>query len=687
MSQNVTVEEAVGGKRLLSDENQHLYRSLELIVRDFCEIRTVWHDNKRIDIPAYGISSEYALRTPILIYDLPELVEKVPTAFTDGFRVFFSANLLKELIALREAGKVDCEFVLSHELEHIRLLHTSRMKDVDRVTANIAQDIHINIDLLTNITACREFFDANSKATYAHRLDPVVFSESYKKTCETYSGDVIKSGCGTAFSDRQKWQDKSSEQIALALEAERPPKIDATAEEVMRAAAKAINDANKAAGGTNSDLQDLADTLERIADQKHNKSDLQKVVSTAQKAANSTEIKEADEKHSLADDAIPSKLEDLKPSHRIAVAASVVEQMLNPGKKKGQGQPGQGQPGQGQPGQGISDRIEATKDGAKIGRGGMGDIDQHYIPPEDLSDILERANAQNLSKALGYDTPEKIQKMSEDASSNVNNAIRKAAEDSRKSGGSYPGQHMVDSALKDLSVRHYRPVLVLEKLKNVISQCAGKRKTSYDIMTPSMVSCATPSDMGFSSGDMPYLGSQRPVKPKKNLIVAVVDTSGSTSGILDSLVGEAIGLARQTRKNETAPEIIFISADTIVRGKPMLINEGNLAKLREKGVGVAGFGGTDFLAPLIGVSKMTEKGGVFHGRKIDHVFYFTDGECWLPPKNKLPEKLPPVLFVVPESHYRSSFDQEVKKSGWCDAVFFGDQEVKVAPGRRAGMKS
>lgn len=710
MSQGgATVESLTGGKRLLSDENQHLYRELELVMRDFCEIRTVFRGSKRVDVPAYGISSEYALRTPFLIYDLPELTDACPTAFTDGFRVFFSANLFKEMLKLREEGKEDCEFVISHELEHIRLLHTSRMKDVDRVTANIAQDIRINIDLLTNITACRHFFNSADQADYDRALEPSAFKEHYKVTCEKHSGAIIKGGCGTHFEDRAKWRDMSSEQIALALEAERPKSIQATTEEIMKAAANAIADAMKDAGSSDQNLSDLADTLNKIGDRKHSKSDLEKVVAEALGAIGSEEIKASDAKKSNVDDAVPESLDDLKPSTKIAIAAQAAEQMLNPQKSaKNQGGGGGGGKGESQqeangdsqgnepgadgtPSQGKDKgkSSRASTDGKKVdvGHGDMGDVDTHYIPPEDLGDILDRAGAQNLSAALGYDTPEKVQKMASDTSSNIDNAIRKAAEDVRKANGSYPGQHMVDAALKDLSVKHYRPVLVLEKLKNIISQYAGKRKTNYDIMTPSMLSSAMPSDLGLSEGDMPYLGSQRPVKPKKNLIVAVVDTSGSTSGILDSLVGEAIGLARQTRKNETTPEIIFLSADTIVRGKPMLINEGNLAKLRDNGVGVAGFGGTDFLAPLIGVSKMTEKGGVFQGRKIDHIFYFTDGECWLPPRDKLPEQLPPVLFVVPESHYSSTFDSATKQSGWCDSVFFGEKEVKIAPGRRTGMKA
>lgn len=71
-------------------------------------------------------------------------------------------------------------------------------------------------------------------------------------------------------------------------------------------------------------------------------------------------------------------------------------------------------------------------------------------------------------------------------------------------------------------------------------------------------------------------------------------------------------LAKKNR-HDTAPEVIMTFADTVVRGKPILINEKSVHSLLRSGVTAAGLGGTDFLAPLIGACKATEKGGSFAG--------------------------------------------------------------------------
>lgn len=301
---------------------------------------------------------------------------------------------------------------------------------------------------------------------------------------------------------------------------------------------------------------------------------------------------------------------------------------------------------------------------------------RHYIAPEDLNASLERADANSLSKALGYDTPESIAKMNKDAASNAENAVRSAADDVKKQRGSYPGAHRVESAMRDLQ-DFSKPVLDWKlKIKKVLSQAAGKRKTSYSLNDPWMPYSTPPRDMGFSSSDdVPYMGSHVPIKPKKNLVLGLIDTSGSTSDILHRLTSEALGLVRKNRR-ENSPDVLLCFADTIVRGRPVLVTERTVSKLQQSGVNAGGGGGTDFLAPLVSAIRSTEKGGVLQGRQIDHIIYFTDGECWLPPRDKLPEAMPPVLFVVPNERYNASFDNAVKASDWAEAVFFSEDELK-----------
>lgn len=693
-STKVSIEEAFQGRRLLSLENQDALRELERAVALFSATRTAFHDNKRIDMPVNGLSSEMAIRTPVLLYDLPELMQVCNTAFTDGSRVFFSVALFRDLMRLRGEGKIDFDFVLKHELEHIRLLHTSRMLPFDRDLANRAQDIRINIDILTDMSSCRLFFAARSRREYEGALDQI--AAHYEQTCTECAGDVIHMGLATRPEDRQEWGDATSEQIARILQTQEPPILEIDMSELFKKAAEDLREAadrteknqgsapgqsaKQESGASHSDqgkpkdgsagqgaqghdpqeMRDLADALDRAAQGSASRDDLEKIRRDAGKQASSNAMREMDGKCDGNKDARPSSLDDLKPSKRVQLSAAAADHLLNPqaGKQAGKGK-GKGQV------QSMSVNAQNLNSPSE----------NHYIPPEDLKEIFERANAQNLSKALGYDTPEKIEKMRRDTADNTENAVRKAASDMQKAGGSYPGAHMVNCAMRDLDLSK-KPVLeVTQVIQKVLSQQAGRRKTSYDIMTPSIITSVRAADMGFgSSGDIPYMGTHVPVKPKKNLVVGIIDTSGSTGAILERLAVEAVNIAKRNR-HDTAPEVMLVSADTVVRGKPVMINERNVEKLIKGGLSASGLGGTDFLAPLLGVVKATEKGGVLAGRKIDHILYFTDGECWLPPRDALPEKLPPVLFLVPDTHYRQQFDKEVKDSSWSDVVFFPESQV------------
>ena len=740
-------------KRLLSDENAHLQRDLESFVTRFCERKTVFFENERVDLPVYGLSSEMAARTPIRLYDHPALMEMCNTAFTDGARVFISAALFKDLWPEQQAGKRAIDFVVVHELEHIRLHHVKRLQNIDHSIANIAADIRINIDAYETFAASRAFFGARRRDEYKAKLERI--DDLYREELDKYACSMTKSFCGLKPEDRAKWGTMSSEQIALALMAEAANKPKVQLSDLLSQVAQDMRDmangmkgqpqqgqpgqpgqqgqsgqpgqpgqqgqpgqsgqpgqpgqqgqpgqpgqqgqsgqpgqpgqsgqpgqpgqqgqsgpsgqqgqpgqsgqAGAGGGGLSADaLNDLADALDRAANGKATKSDLEKIAKEAGSMAGSEPMRKADMNHA-APSGTPQRASDIPPSIRSQMAADAAQQELDPKKGKGNGMSG----GKGKPKGDAGDPGNFSSPSQR-----------HYIAPEDLNASLERADANALSKALGYDTPESIAKMNKDAASNAENAVRSAADDVKKQRGSYPGAHRVESAMRDLQ-DFSKPVLDWKlKIKKVLSQAAGKRKTTYSLNDPWMPYSTPARDMGFSSSDdVPYMGSHVPIKPKKNLVLGLIDTSGSTSDILHRLTSEALGLVRKNQR-ENSPDVLLCFADTIVRGKPVLVTERTVSKLLQTGVNAGGGGGTDFLAPLVSAVKATEKGGVLQGRKIDQVIYFTDGECWLPPRDKLPEEMPPVLFVVPKERYNAGFDNAVKDSDWAEAVFFSEDELK-----------
>lgn len=66
----------------------------------------------------------------------------LPTAATDGDRIFFSPKFLKEL------SDTELDFVLMHEIMHIALKHCFRYDDRDNALFNIACDIVVNSNIL-----------------------------------------------------------------------------------------------------------------------------------------------------------------------------------------------------------------------------------------------------------------------------------------------------------------------------------------------------------------------------------------------------------------------------------------------------------------------------------------------------------------------------------------------------------
>ena len=165
-----------------------------------------------------------------------------------------------------------------------------------------------------------------------------------------------------------------------------------------------------------------------------------------------------------------------------------------------------------------------------------------------------------------------------------------------------------------------------------------------------------------------------PIKQKKKTVLVFVDTSGSTGGMIHDLFSMAIGIAMKNR-TDTAPNIVLFSADTAVRGKPILINEKNAKLLIENGVTAHGFGGTDVLAPIHMAMNAKRRGGLLEKHDLAHIIYMTDGEFDVPTQDQLPEGTPPVTFMIPSSHYRHEVDSMLKDNGWSNVVFFNEKDV------------
>jgi hypothetical protein len=144
-------------------------------------------------------------------------------------------------------------------------------------------------------------------------------------------------------------------------------------------------------------------------------------------------------------------------------------------------------------------------------------------------------------------------------------------------------------------------------------------------------------------------------------VICLVDTSGSTSGggMRQAFLSEALSLKNGVSSTgDTAREVILMSADTAIRGEPLIINEHNVNKLKDDGVPIFGNGGTDFARCLHEAlnSKIMQK------KKVKSVIYFTDCCDHPPSRSDFEEYLNKgirIVFVTTPGMWNEQWNRDV----------------------------
>lgn len=284
--------------------------------------------------------------------------------------------------------------------------------------------------------------------------------------------------------------------------------------------------------------------------------------------------------------------------------------------------------------------------------------DEHLITQDELADILGKSGLEQVVKDLGIDTREKMSDHEAETLSRVINAVRTSEETRAKVGDAYPGSH-INGFTSSLVNKMLKPRL---NWRHPVSEFLYGEGTLYrkTMDVPSDLYYVDPADTGM--GTEIYLPGTVPVK-SEHIYVWVLDSSGSVGqDLFARLASEAVGMARQ--QDDAKADVLVICADTIVRGKPVLVTEENLHEIVEKkGFERHGHGGTDFVVPLrqavkFGVEEHVRRYG--EEPKWVSVIYATDLECYAPPEDSLPEKLGGLLFIGPETALSDSFAKNVE---------------------------
>ena len=157
-------------------------------------------------VPRFGLLSLKMRNTPMYSYDHPALMKLSNTAFTDGVHVFISADFLRQLNKESEATngmEQGAEPLILHELMHMLMNHTRRLRQFPRDIANEAEDLSINAKLQAGfpeikwVSSLREVglsFRQGDLERYAKLAEETIARELMEKRKDKKDGKDGKDG-------------------------------------------------------------------------------------------------------------------------------------------------------------------------------------------------------------------------------------------------------------------------------------------------------------------------------------------------------------------------------------------------------------------------------------------------------------------------------------------------------------
>ncbi len=316
-----------------------------------------------------------------------------------------------------------------------------------------------------------------------------------------------------------------------------------------------------------------------------------------------------------------------------------------PGSQKGKGpasKNGKGAPGSpGEKGEGA--------DGGSMT--GDGDYDAHIVNIDELYDTLGENGLDYVKDLLELpDTQEGRKTMNDEQKLKLVDDIQKASSQKRSVGDNYPGGHIVDAAAEMIG-KLAKPKL---KWKAAIREMIIGSGVRYDVSPeePGDLYYVDGEEMGLMEGENVYLPSMVPCRPNDTILV-LVDTSGSVdSEMLREFFSEIFGIVKN--EGDQIGEVIVLSADTVVRGEPTIINEDNYEEML-KDVKAYGRGGTD-LGESVRIAMDMD---TIKDAKLSGLIYFTDLGDYPPKREELPRDLPPMVYLTTPTYMSEEFGRAV----------------------------
>lgn len=338
--------------------------------------------------------------------------------------------------------------------------------------------------------------------------------------------------------------------------------------------------------------------------------------------------------------------------------AEEMKQRQQKQQQQGQGQ-GQGGQGQGKPQKGQGGG--KSQPGGQSGEGGEGDEqdqnasgefnsedDDHLHSLKDVIEALEDAGLDEVKQILNLpdsDEAEEIARVQQENEDRQHEAMQQAIAQAQQCGGKYPGQHIVDAAAEYMKGFAKGKLSWKLAMRDMILGDGMKFRPSFESVSDIAFVTEVEEDLGSAL----YLPVELTHKSEEAVLV-LIDTSGSVpSEDIRAFLTEIFELKTASENmGDSASEVYVISADTVMRGEIVEINDENVDELMSQGMKIFGRGGTDLGHSL----KTAMQLPVMKERNIKSVIYCTDLYD-TPPRFAdlgIPEGTSVVYVAAPSTH-------------------------------------
>ena len=670
-------------------------------------------------IPKYGIVSLILERTPIVIVrDLGKIIG-CNTACTDGVRIMFDEDFLEKMFEEerehynklkannivmidQNTGRAEVddeflekgtEFILMHEAYHIVMRHASRItlrkfyEMAEReptlyTVINVALDLKINTNLrlgfprqrvLNSLLKTGVGFDPESLKKYPLMAEELIVEEAFRKYDQNKRDyrDRFQQNAQNAVSQaNQQGQGQPNQQ------GQGQPNQQGQGQPNQQDNLNPQDQLNGASSGSQSgQVQSGSNNQSGGGNGSPNATDdeIKKSIEELAQKLN----RDAETLQQIFEKNRPDNWDDMTSQDRIlnseAFKKSYVDEIgSDPDQASRDAKAG------------VPNAPYIPNLGQMLGttansRGALQNGNPDAIPLEELIRRLREAKREDLIETMGLPKPEdkdykeRLKNLRDRTENMIKQSISKAKQIEDRT-GSLPGSHIADEA----------DAYVQVELKKKLDWKFYLRKRLFGDGPRTTRDKEMPDILYFNDDltaelGQPYYEESLISYKNTDAILVLVDTSGSMSfnnALIDSL-SEIFALQASAKRKYSAPKVVLLWADTVIRGEPMIITKENYKSfITDNKVKVSGLGGTDIIGSINeALNNELIKKEVLGELKVKDVVVFSDLEFYYNASGvKIPKGVS-ISMIAPECVSEKLVEEAQKAMPWANLFHIGHERT------------